>query len=232
MRIRLVTFDLDNTLWDTDGVLRDAQDAMTSWISERVPEYAQLSGDEHREIFRHVTSTQPEIKHDISLVRIAVLEQTFEACGYDREQATKFAYGAFQVLYEWRQRVSPFPEAAPLLESLSKRYTLISLTNGNADASKTPIGDYFVHHVTAASAGAMKPAPEPFLKAIELAGVDAKVSVHVGDNLDDDIQGAQSVGMHVIWVNYGGSEAYDPKLPTAFSLPEVEYRLNELEDKL
>lgn len=232
MRIRLVTFDLDNTLWDTHGVLQNAQDAMTAWIKDRVPEYSTLSADTHRGLFREVLATQREISHDISLVRIAVLKRTFEECGYDRERAMKFAYGAFQVLYEWRQRVSPFPEAAPLLEKLSERYTLISLTNGNADASRTAIAKYFMHHVTAASAGAMKPAPEPFLKAIALAGGKAETSVHVGDNLEDDIKGAQNVGMHAVWVNYEGSGSDSTSLPTVSRLSEVEHVLDELERRL
>lgn len=232
MRIRLVTFDLDNTLWDTHGVLQNAQDAMTAWIKDRVPEYFQLSTEQHRELFQEVRTEQPEIAHDISLVRIAVLKRTFEACGYPREQAMKLAYGAFQVLYEWRQRVTPFPEAVPLLAKLAERYSLISLTNGNADASKTTIAKYFSHHVTAASAGAMKPAPEPFLRAIELAGVSAESSVHVGDNLEDDIRGAQNVGMHAVWVNYEGSESNSPSLPTVSRLSEIEHVLVELERTL
>ena len=38
MTIRLVTFDLDNTLWDVDTVIHRAEKETRNWIQPRVPE--------------------------------------------------------------------------------------------------------------------------------------------------------------------------------------------------
>lgn len=49
--------------------------------------------------------------------------------------------------------------------------------------------------VTSAEAGAPKPDPAPFRRALELLGVRAERALHVGDS-DSDEQGARAAGMH------------------------------------
>ena len=36
--IAVVTFDLDNTLWDVDAVIRNAERVTRQWFDARVPE--------------------------------------------------------------------------------------------------------------------------------------------------------------------------------------------------
>jgi putative hydrolase of the HAD superfamily len=58
--------------------------------------------------------------------------------------------------------------------------------------------------VTSAQAGAAKPAPAVFRRALALAGVDGAGAVHVGDSLDNDIAGARALGIRAILVRRGG----------------------------
>ncbi len=37
--IKLVTFDLDNTLWNVETVITNAERRMRTWLDERVPEF-------------------------------------------------------------------------------------------------------------------------------------------------------------------------------------------------
>jgi putative hydrolase of the HAD superfamily len=46
-----------------------------------------------------------------------------------------------------------------------------------------------------------KPHPEPFLAALERTGVAAAQCIHIGDDIENDIRGAQRVGLHTIWMN-------------------------------
>ncbi len=55
--------------------------------------------------------------------------------------------------------------------------------------------------VTSEEAGADKPKPEIFLKALEKAGVDASEAVHVGDQYDLDVVGARGVGISPILID-------------------------------
>jgi putative hydrolase of the HAD superfamily len=77
----------------------------------------------------------------------------------------------------------------------------------------------------------MKPHPAIFGRALASLGVDAREAVMVGDNLEMDVGGAQSVGMRGIWVdNRGGglpdSAEVQPdgiiqRLPDLFNLLEL-----------
>jgi FMN phosphatase YigB (HAD superfamily) len=58
--------------------------------------------------------------------------------------------------------------------------------------------------VTSAGAGAAKPDPRVFRQALELAGVEGPEAVHVGDSLDNDVEGARGVGIRPILVQRNG----------------------------
>ena len=227
--IKAVTFDLDNTLWDTYGVLNRAQEAMQAWIGERVPEYRKVPSDVHREIYVDVTKKHPEILHDVSKVRVAVLRRTFERCGYERQVSVQLAREAFQVFYNQRQNVLPFPETIPLLDELKNDYKLASITNGNADVEQTPLSPYFDVNITAANAGSLKPNPEPFQSALSLLRVRANEAVHVGDSLQDDVDGALNVGMRAIWMKREGTTEESTDHPTATELSQIPRLLQEME---
>lgn len=58
--------------------------------------------------------------------------------------------------------------------------------------------------VTSADAGAAKPDPAVFRRALDLAGVDGGGAVHVGDSLDNDVAGARALGIRAILVRREG----------------------------
>jgi putative hydrolase of the HAD superfamily len=58
--------------------------------------------------------------------------------------------------------------------------------------------------VTSADAGAAKPDAAIFERALELAGVERQGAVHVGDSLDNDVEGARAVGIRAILVQRDG----------------------------
>jgi putative hydrolase of the HAD superfamily len=76
-----------------------------------------------------------------------------------------------------------------------------AITNGNADVHYIGIGHYFDFVITAAGAGVAKPKAEIFHAALDAAGVQACHAVHVGDDPERDVQGANAVGMRSVWVN-------------------------------
>ncbi|WVM90060.1 HAD family hydrolase [Halopseudomonas pachastrellae] len=38
--IQLVTFDLDNTLWETESVVANAERVLADWLGKQAPNYA------------------------------------------------------------------------------------------------------------------------------------------------------------------------------------------------
>lgn len=54
--------------------------------------------------------------------------------------------------------------------------------------------------VCSAEVGTAKPAPEVFRRALEIAGVPASEAVHVGDDVEADVEGARAMGLEPVLV--------------------------------
>ena len=80
---------------------------------------------------------------------------------------------------------------------------------------------YFSFAISAADVGASKPSPEMFLEAMRRAEVSPAHAVHIGDHPIDDIEGANRVGMHSIWVNFDGKTDQVPAHATVTDLPSL-----------
>ena len=204
--IRLVTFDLDNTLWETDNTIRRAESDMRDAFNRRVPDFSERFDFHGTQALREqVIADTPEIAHDVSNLRMEVLFRAAKECGCAEDDARAYAEEAFEVFLHARHRVSYLDGALDLLEALKPRYTLVSLTNGNADFLRLGLDRYFSFGFTAADVGAMKPHRAMFDAALERTGVAADDAVHIGDQPIDDVQGAKNVGMHTIWFNPDGA---------------------------
>jgi putative hydrolase of the HAD superfamily len=77
--------------------------------------------------------------------------------------------------------------------------------------------------VTSAELGAAKPAGELFAAALSLAGAQAWQSVHIGDSLFEDVEGARAAGIEAVWLrrsNHDGAPAAPPQVRVIASLAE------------
>jgi len=222
--IRLVTFDLDDTLWSVEEVIGRAETAMRAWLRPRVPEYDRLTSAEHGAIRDAVIDGNPGIVHDISLLRERILAKSIEHCGYGCDEAGRLAAGAFEEFLDWRHRIEFFAGALDVLAELAPKFTLASLTNGNADFERLGLDRFFSFGYCAADVGARKPHTAMFERALARANVAPHEAVHVGDHVVDDVQGASAAGMATVWVNLAGS-AEDPGATATVTrldeLPEV-----------
>ena len=198
--IRLVTFDLDNTLWSVDSVIRRAEANMNAWLRQHAPEYGRLDHAQLTDVRHAVLAANPDVRHDVSRLRELMLCMAIERCGYSAARAAELAAGAFAEFLDWRHRIEFFPNALAVLEELAGSYTLAALTNGNANFERLGLDRFFSFGYCAADVGASKPHPAMFERAIAHAGVAAHEAVHVGDHPVDDVQGATGVGMASIWV--------------------------------
>lgn len=228
--IRLVTFDLDNTLWPLTGVIERATVATDDWLASRVPTYRKLSRDEAAALHAAVVADEPALDHDISALRAAMLRRTLERCGETPNRADALAQDAVAEFLRWRHRVELFPDALPALTKLKSRYTLAALTNGNADYRRLGLARYFAFGYCAADVGARKPQPAMFQRALAHAGVAAAQAVHVGDHLVDDVQGAREAGMATVWLNRGQTDEPVDADATVTSLAELPAALAAMDD--
>jgi FMN hydrolase / 5-amino-6-(5-phospho-D-ribitylamino)uracil phosphatase len=202
-RIDVVTFDLDNTLWDVDAVIRNAERVTREWFDARIPElYATLKPEDFIAIRQRVVTEQPELAHNLSRIREAVFEHAIAKMGRGADESRLLAAEAFQLFYAERHKVSFFDDALDVLERLSLRHTLGALTNGNADIGRLGLDRFFRFAFSAADVGAPKPAPEMFRAALLHSDAHEHQMIHIGDNPIDDIRGAADLGIPTIWVNF------------------------------
>ena len=104
---------------------------------------------------------------------------------------------------------APYPDAAPALRELRTAGSRLVIAS-NWDCSLpdwlAPLGllDLVDGVVTSADVGAAKPDPALFRRALELAGVPASEAVHVGDSLDNDVDGARAAGIRPLLLKRQG----------------------------
>ncbi|MFT6464784.1 HAD family hydrolase [Halopseudomonas sp.] len=212
--IRLLTFDLDNTLWETESVVAAAEQTLMAWYAEHAPQFAERLDSEARKALRHeVLASDPLLRHRVTDFRIAVMSLGLTRAGYAEEQVQELTQQGFEVFLEARHALTLFPHAESLLEQLSRRYTLATISNGNADVRRLGLAKYFSVIVSADEVGISKPDPAPFLAALERAGVEPAQALHIGDHPVDDIQGARESGLHTLWFNRTGKSWTDPVRP-------------------
>jgi 2-haloacid dehalogenase/putative hydrolase of the HAD superfamily len=69
--------------------------------------------------------------------------------------------------------------------------------------------------VTSEDAGAYKPSPRIFQRALALLGLRADEVLHVGDSLHADVAGARAAGIAAVWVNRRGRPVPDDMDPAS-----------------
>ena len=130
-------------------------------------------------------------------------------------------------------RFSPFPDAQSALEGLRDReIKIICLSNWDVSLGEVldrcGLMSLLDDVVSSAQAGSSKPSPDPFLLALELAGCEAEQAIHVGDTLEEDVVGAQGVGVRPLLLDRDSSVS-DSELPDGLkvisSLEEIEHHL-------
>ena len=226
MSIKLITFDLDDTLWDTAPVIVSAEAILRDWLAANAPDLGAVPVEHLYAIRERLVQAEPGLKHRISALRRRVLFRALEDVGYSENKARELANEGFEVFLHARHQIDIFPEVQPVLEILRHSYTLGVVTNGNADVRRLGLADYFKFALCAEDLGIGKPDPQPFLEALRQGQVEAHAAVHIGDHPGDDIAGAQRAGLRAIWFNPQGrtwesDNRPDAEIQRLSQLPEL-----------
>ena len=203
VQVCAITLDLDNTLWDVFPALEKAEANSHRYMSEHYPRIVErFSVEDIPQLRESVFETHPHINHDVTEIRKQVFVHMLSECEYDPADAEDLMR-RFQVD---RNKVEFYPDALPALKRLADVYPIVSLSDGNADLSVIGIRHYFIDCVSATLVGYAKPHPAGFLKACEIAGVEPREVLHIGDNPVADIVGARQVGLQTMWVCRDGEQ--------------------------
>ncbi len=203
-RIRLLTFDLDDTLWPVEPVVERANRLQYQWLCDHLDGFAdRFPAQELLRLAHELSRQQPELDKFVTRKRKALLRTVAQECGLAGDAAEELAEAAFGVFHEARQQVDFYPGVLETLADLAQEYRLCALSNGNADIFRTAAAPFFSSAVSAESCGFAKPDARIFRAALVRFGVTAGEALHVGDHAETDVLGALRAGMHAIWLHDG-----------------------------
>lgn len=197
-KISLLTIDLDDTLWPCMPTIMHAEQASYEWLQQNLPKIThRYTLDQLRDKRKQLMQQQPQLIHDLSAARRAHFRELSDELGYTHDWIEK----GFKVFHDARQVVDFYEDVLPALALLKQHFSLVALTNGNADIAKTGLADYFVCQISAADVSAAKPDPAMFIAAMRQLDMAPHQTLHIGDHAIHDIYGARAAGVASVWMN-------------------------------
>ncbi|MGH2976999.1 MAG: HAD family hydrolase [Gaiellaceae bacterium] len=209
---RAVVFDLFETLVDYDDTRSRAFSAEVARLCGREPEAFHQVWREGRPL-RETGPMRPYLSslgiEEHEMVDFLELRRSFT-----REVLSQPREGVVETLGELRARGLPTG--------------LITVCSEDAvDVwPETPFAGLFDAEVFSCSCGLRKPDPRIYLTALDLLGVDPADALFVGDGANDELAGAERVGMRAILIHRPGEEPAWPEVrdwagPRITAIPEV-----------
>lgn len=218
--VKVVSFDLDNTLWKTYGCIDAANDALATFLDEHKIEQPKRVEKVMGELFRAnktryspILGEEAEAATLLTLLRTDAIQKVLEEYnGYSKSEAEAFAQQAFDVWATARHDAIPdnlamnvlqcLDEISSLKTSQGQKVLIGAITDGNSDPRRVQILEkYFDFCVNAESVGVSKPDKRVYLEAVRQVAShpSAKHLPSIKDIMDDD--GDFEVGPY--WVHVG-----------------------------
>jgi putative hydrolase of the HAD superfamily len=217
--LRAVLFDVDFTLCRPGPELsaeRYARIAERHGLTLDTSRYEEAREGAVLNLKRH-----PELLHDESIWH-RFTEEIFIGMGGPEgvagECATEIEQG-----WAMSENFELFEDAHPVLEELRAAQLKIGLvSNGIRDLTA-----FVAHHrldvdaiVDSRSHGRVKPHPTIFQAALDLLGAKPAEAVMVGDSLEEDVEGARSLGVRAILIDREERHPdFEPRLTDLYGLP-------------
>ncbi|WP_240225013.1 HAD-IA family hydrolase [Rheinheimera hassiensis] len=209
--VSVLSFDLDDTLYDNKPVIDAAEQAMLNALAQQAPASKATDSAFWWQQRLKLASIEPEIRHDVGRWRLLGIEAGLLELGLPRTEARRAAEQGYAAFLDARTRITVSPEVTQLLCVLAKQYRLIAITNGNACINKMGIGELFAFSLQAGPDGRMKPYTDLFMTAAARLQVAPAQILHIGDSHRADVMGALSAGCQAAWLDHYQSNV--PVLP-------------------
>jgi len=237
--IKAISFDLDDNLYSNKPVMLAIEKKMIAYfaslavINRATPDHHKILDHRFWFNFRHqAIKEQPDLAHDVVRVRLVTYLLGFISLGLTESIAKQHAQAALDYFISLRSDFTVPQSSKNLLASLSERYPLIAISNGNVDTKAIGIDHYFQHIYHAGwqpdnTLLKQKPASDMFVLACQKLAIKPSQLLHVGDCGRADIQGALLAGCQTAWLS-----CYDVGKPISM-LPHIELsKINQLEQLL
>lgn len=208
--VKVVLFDLGSTLLEYENVPWETLDRRCiasgyRYLAEAgrplppAEQFAAVFFDRFRAMWRETERTLAEI----DLARFA--EEVLQSLGITWRDGEKA--GFFERYYRpIFEQITPYPESAAVLESLSRADLRLGLVSNSIfpaqfhrqELQKFGLARFFDVTIFSSEFGWRKPKPEIFQTALEQLRALPQEAIFVGDRVREDIWGPQQVGMRAV----------------------------------
>ncbi len=197
-KIKLISFDLDNTLYDNGPVIKLAERKSQVFLQSEFDKQGQVFDFQEFINYRkklvlseeHLGLSDKSRYENLSFLRKIVLRK----CCKNLSNSAAIVEQALEIFLNYRNRVKIEISVIAMLQQLKQRYILVSVTNGNCDAAKLSIGSSFSKSYSPTLGYRAKPHPEMLEQVFEDFELQPDQVLHVGDEMDSDGQAAILAG--------------------------------------
>jgi putative hydrolase of the HAD superfamily len=164
----------------------------------------------------------PELDHDEE-VWIRFTEDIVRGMGGDGESCRRVAVA---ITNGWLESANfeLYEDVLPVLNALREAGLKIGLVSNTS----RDLTAFVRHHgldvdawVSSGVHGKVKPSPTIFKAVLELLNVEPAAAVMVGDSPEDDVSGAEALGMRGLLIDREGKHEREDALPTLLALPAL-----------
>jgi 2-haloacid dehalogenase len=223
--IKIVLFDIDDTLYDYQGSIQKMADKAA--FSVLGFEYLKGAIDKYGESKENLKSLymKKQITHKQFYDRKTRYSILLNLLEIENKGLDAIMNDAFWRIV--RENIKPFDNIGSLLSNLKEFYKLGTITNGLRWQQKLKLEhmnlvDYFNYLFISEDAGIEKPNKEFFEYILnKLNGIQGNECMVIGDNLIDDILGAKNLGMKTILYNPNFIDIHSENITPDYEINEI-----------
>ncbi|MFK3558122.1 HAD-IA family hydrolase [Pasteurella multocida] len=214
---KLISFDLDDTLYDNSDVIRLAEENFIEKV--KLESQLDISPEEWRAWKQRIEQRHPMLCEDVVAWRIETLHQLLANYQKSAAEIERVCQQAMALFVEWRHKIDVPTQSQQVLNVLKKQYPLVAITNGNVEPQRIGLPQFDLV-LRGGEQGRAKPHQDLFHQTAQRFGIHPHEILHVGDNLITDVQGAIQADCQAVWINLSGKALRD--FPEARLIPTLE----------
>jgi len=194
-QIKVISCDLDDALYDNQPVLAHAEQICINYLeTEFQKQSCSFDPDEFRAIRKKLLASDDIQLENMNVFRRKALTEFCQPLA-NRETIVDLALQRF---LHARSLATIEPDIKTMLETLSSKFILVSITNGNCDPNRLSIGSFFDRNYSPLDGFRAKPHPQMLQQVLRDYAIQPKQLLHIGDALDKDGVAAEAAGAHFI----------------------------------
>jgi 2-haloalkanoic acid dehalogenase type II len=198
--IKAISFDADGTLWDFQLVMRHSLGKVMEELEHLDPQAAAALDIDRMIITRNMVAEELKGKTtSLEDIRFQAFKRTLEEINRPNNDLARHLNDVY--LRHRFEDTEPYEDVLPTLQTLRERYRLGLLSNGNSYPERCGFEGVFDSVVFSQTHCVEKPDPAIFRIALRELDCSETELLHVGDSLENDVEGAHSAGIRCAWLN-------------------------------